>query len=73
MRLSTRLGLALNILGIGSNAEATLRANFQKLDEASGGAGRLTGYVPVSAGAVAATDSVNAAIAKLEARIAALE
>ena len=33
----------------------------------------LTGYESGSSGDVAATDSVNAAIAKLEARIAALE
>lgn len=33
----------------------------------------LTGYTAGTAGNVAATDSVNAAIAKLEARIAALE
>jgi len=33
----------------------------------------LTGYTPVAADDVAAADTVNAAIAKLEARIAALE
>jgi hypothetical protein len=34
---------------------------------------KLTGYAAVTAGNVAASDTVNAAIAKLEARIAALE
>jgi hypothetical protein len=33
----------------------------------------LTGYAPVAAAAVSATDTVNAAIAKLEARIIDLE
>lgn len=33
----------------------------------------LTGYTPHAVGAVIATDSVNIAIAKLEARVAALE
>jgi len=39
----------------------------------SGAQMKLTGYTSGSAGNVSATDSVNAAIAKLEARIAALE
>ena len=40
---------------------------------ATGASVVLTGYESGSSGDVAATDSVNAAIAKLEARIAALE
>lgn len=34
---------------------------------------KLTGYAPHAAGAVSATDTVNDAIAKLEARVVALE
>lgn len=86
MSNTENLDLRTRFLGLGPNAEAQLGENFKKIDEGvgklqegAGGGGQsgadvlLTGYTPEVAGAVAATDSVNAAIAKLEARIAALE
>lgn len=42
-------------------------------DVPTGAEVKLTGFVPGAAGAVAAADSVNQAIAKLQARIVALE
>lgn len=67
-----------NRLGLGEEGE--LLVDGQKVateggetTEPTGADIVLTGYAAGTAGAVAATDSVNAAIAKLEARLAALE
>lgn len=68
------LNLDTEFVGRGPTLHESLKANFEKIDAGpTGSQVSLTGYVAGTAAAVAAADTVNAAIAKLEARIIALE
>ena len=86
MSNTTNLDLRTDFTGMGLNAGSQLGENFRKIDDAMGNGGGggtpaptptgadvvLTGYEPhEGSGTVAATDTVNEAIAKLEEALAA--
>ena len=86
MSNTTNLDLRTDFTGMGLNAGSQLGENFRKIDDAMGNGGGggtpaptptgadvvLTGYEPPEGSrTVAATDTVNEAIAKLEEALAA--
>ena len=85
MSNTTNLDLRTDFTGMGLTAGSQLGENFRKIDDAMGNGGGgtpaptptgadvvLTGYEPhEGSGTVAATDTVNEAIAKLEEALAA--
>ena len=85
MSNTTNLDLRTDFTGMGLTAGSQLGENFRKIDDAMGNGGGgtpaptptgadvvLTGYAPPEgSGTVAATDTVNEAIAKLEEALAA--